>query len=404
MTVELITGTPGSGKTTFAVAERIAKEVGRKVTLDDESCLKLGYEPGHVVERRIVAAGVRGLKIPHERLPHLLTKDATSAADVQRWNAMVQEKDEATGKMIDSDTPVHQRLAGEPAKDVEAIVQNWWLWCQPGDLIVIDEAQFVMPRGTLGRKPPFWIQAFEIHRHYGVDVLVITQHPQLIDTVVRALVGLHRHVRSVMGSPLCMVYVWDHASNPERYNLANKTTFIRRAKHYALFHSSVAHVKPPTSGRSIMIIVPLLLLGVFFGFQHFKERFQPAPETVPPATSSDVVGGKTAVQRATAPQPGSAAEIAASFAPRIAARPETAPAYDHLRKVQSMPLIQGGYMQGEVVACYTNQGMRARISEADCRAWLSDPPFDPYRAADRAVAPVATAPAAPSPVQALKGS
>jgi hypothetical protein len=67
----------------------------------------------------------------------------------------------------------------------------------------------------------------EIHRHYGIDFLFITQHPQLLDTTIRALVGMHRHVRSVMGSPLCMVYVWDHASNPERFTQANKEKFIR---------------------------------------------------------------------------------------------------------------------------------------------------------------------------------
>ncbi|WP_421885323.1 zonular occludens toxin domain-containing protein [Methylibium sp.] len=108
-----------------------------------------------------------------------------------------------------------------------------------------------MPRRTLGRKPPYWLQAMEIHRHYGVDFIIITQHPQLIDTTVRALVGLHRHVRSVMGSAVCMVYTWDHASNPERFTNSAKSQFIRRKSHYKLFHSAAAHVKPPTSGRSM---------------------------------------------------------------------------------------------------------------------------------------------------------
>lgn len=144
-------------------------------------------------------------------------------------------------------------------------MQNWWLWCKPGDLIMIDEAQFVMPRGTLGRKPPYWLQAMEIHRHYGVDFLIVTQHPQLIDTTVRALVGLHRHVRSVMGSPVCMVYTWDHASNPERFTASTKSQFIRRKAHYKLFHSAAAHIKPPSSGRSIMYIVPLL--GSFLAYK-----------------------------------------------------------------------------------------------------------------------------------------
>lgn len=282
MTIELITGTPGSGKTTFAVAMRIAPESKRQVSLDEDTCLKLGLDLGTTVTRRVVAAGVRGLKIEHERLPHLLTKDATPAAVVDEWNSM---ETDSRGK--ETDVPVHKRVAGEPpVTGIECIVQNWWLWAMPGDLIVVDEAQFLAPRGTLGRKPPFWIQALEIHRHYGVDFIIITQHPGLIDTTIRHLVGLHRHVRSVMGSPVCMVYVWDHASNPERFSLANKTTFVRRAKHYRLFHSSVAHLKPPTSGRSIFILVPLLVALGVGAVAKVRERFvsaKPAPAATAPA-------------------------------------------------------------------------------------------------------------------------
>lgn len=263
MTIELITGTPGAGKTTFAVAERVATECVRKLKMED----------GTEYTRRVLTAGVRGLVLDHERLPHKLTGEKVTDQEVEFWNAM------ETG-----DTPKYQRLAGDdPVLEitrpdgqkmpVRQMVQNWWLWCRPGDLIVVDEAQFLAPRGTLGKKPVYWIQALEIHRHYGVDFIIITQHPQLIDATIRNLVGLHRHVRSVMGSPMCMTYTWDHASNPERAQLANKKAWMRRAKHYRLFHSSVAHVKPPTSGRSVFIIIPALLLAFWFGLVQFSKRF-----------------------------------------------------------------------------------------------------------------------------------
>lgn len=263
MTIELITGTPGAGKTTFAVAERVASECVRKLKMED----------GTEYTRRVLTAGVRGLVLDHERLPHKLTGEKVTDQEVEAWNAM------ETG-----DTPKYQRLAGdEPVLEVTGpdgqkmpvrqMVQNWWLWCRPGDLIVVDEAQFLAPRGTLGKKPVYWVQALEIHRHYGVDFIIITQHPQLIDSTIRNLVGLHRHVRSVMGSPVCMTYTWDHASNPERAQLANKKAWVRRAKHYRLFHSSVAHVKPPTSGRAVFVMIPLLLIAFVVGLSKFSQRF-----------------------------------------------------------------------------------------------------------------------------------
>lgn len=289
MAIELITGTPGSGKTTFCVAVRLVAESKRMVPIEDDDCDKLGLDRGTAVQRRLVVSGIRGLVMDHERLPHVLTRDAPQPSEVQKFNAMQTERSE-NGKVEESETPVFQRLPGEPARtDVPALVQNWWLWCKPGDLIVVDEAQFVAPRGTLGRKPPYWVQALEIHRHYGVDFIFITQHPGLIDTTIRALVGLHRHVRSVMGSPMCMVYVWDHASNPERFSLATKATFLRRPAHYRLFHSSVAHIKPPTSGRSIVVVVPLLLLVVGIGVARMRGRFSP-PAAVPVADSASSPG------------------------------------------------------------------------------------------------------------------
>jgi hypothetical protein len=299
--IELITGTPGAGKTTYAVAARVAKEVGREIALEDETCIALGLEPGTKVKRRIVVAGIKGLVIEHERLPHLLTKDPSSPVEVADWNRMQEVFDAATGKKLESDEPVHQRLSNEHPKDVPAIMQNWWLWCRPGDLIVIDEAQFVMPRGSLGRKPPYWLQAMEIHRHYGVDFLLITQHPQLIDTTVRALVGMHRHVRSVMGSPVCMVYTWDHASNPERYNMATKATFVRRPSHYALFRSAAAHVKAPTAGRWGLIAAPLLLAvgGVVMAskLSSSPSAGDKASPGAPPASQ----GGRTSKRSASVP-------------------------------------------------------------------------------------------------------
>lgn len=288
MTIHLVTGTPGAGKTTYAVAEVIAKEIGRQIRLDDETCIHLCLDPGTVVQRRIVNAGVRGLKVEHERLPHILTRDRVLPSEVAKWNEMVFEVVE--GKKVDTDEPVHQRLASDPPRqDIPALVQNWWLWCKPGDLIVIDECQFVAPRGTLGRKPPYWIECLSIHRHYGVDFLLVTQDVQGIDTFIRGKVGLHTHVRSVMGSPMCMVYTWDHCSNTERTSLANKKAWLRRKKHYALFHSSIAHVAPPTSGRS-GLLAALVLLAVFgVGIKSFFTKFDPPKSNHAQASSDPAV-------------------------------------------------------------------------------------------------------------------
>jgi hypothetical protein len=225
-------------------------------------------------------------------------------------------------------------------------VQNWWLWCKPGDLIVVDEAQFVAPRGTLGRKPPYWVQSLEVHRHYGVDFIFITQHPGLIDAVIKALVGLHRHVRSVMGSPLCMVYVWDHASNPERFTLANKTMFRRRKSHYALFHSSVAHVKPPTAGRGALMLVPLLLLaGAFLSWRLVDKWSKPPAQAVAAVEVSKTTVGQ-----------------GVGGVHPVSTRP---------KGFIDVPDLQGCYAVGDDCRCMDRSGRYVRIEVAMCKASAS---------------------------------
>ena len=70
-------------------------------------------------------------------------------------------------------------------------------------IIIIDEAQRVFrPRHTSSAVPEH-VAALETHRHKGVDLVLITQHPKLLDSNVRRLVGVHRHYVRVFGA-LCL--------------------------------------------------------------------------------------------------------------------------------------------------------------------------------------------------------
>lgn len=346
--IELITGAPGAGKTTYAVAERLAKEARRVVEVRAGDVPVLRAAGGIVDEkdgkfflrRRVVTAGFRGLVVEHEKLPHKLTGELTASKEVAEWNRIA---DGSEGSLV------HERLQGEPPHDVPAIIENWWLWCRPGDLICVDEFQFVAERGTLGRKPPAWIQKFEIHRHYGVDWLVITQHPQLIDTTIRALVGLHRHIRPVMGSPICMVYTWDYASNPERYTMANKGTFRRKASHYKLFHSAVAHVKPPSSGRWALAVVPVLLAIFGVGF------YSKVSGWVSPAK-------QVAAVKAPAPPVDVPRQPVGAPLPQAPTRPAG---------FVDVPKLQGCWAQGERCECQGTDGRPVQIALPMCRTSAS---------------------------------
>jgi len=211
--IYLITGVPGSGKTLYAVSTLVQKLAAEKIVGKD----------GKETTRRVVVDGIPDLIIPHEKMVDL-PEDAASA------------KPDGNG------------------------VWNWYEWCQPGDVIVIDEVQrHWRPRGTGGKVPPE-IAALETHRHKGVDFVIITQNPMLFDSNARRLVGRHIHLRRMFGMARCIVYDWDGCSTDVHRTKTATTSFWSYPKSaYKLYKSSELHTKQKQK-VPFWIVVPILAI------------------------------------------------------------------------------------------------------------------------------------------------
>ncbi len=179
----LITGTPGAGKTLYAVSE-IARGV-----------------PGSTIEQN-------GVAVPRRLLSNV--KDL-----------LVE----------------HEHITAEN-------LNNWHEWCQPGDVILFDEVQEVWRPRALGKEVPPAIAALETHRHMGVDIILVTQHPMLLDSNIRRLVNQHLHVRRIANG-FSFVYEWDHCSNISTLKTALQSKVWRYPKDvFALYKSAQLHTKP----------------------------------------------------------------------------------------------------------------------------------------------------------------
>lgn len=196
----LITGTPGAGKSLHTVWE-IARHVPGSVVETDQEPVK-----------RVLYSNIKNLLLDHQHI---------DAADLETWHE----------------------------------------WAKPGAVIIFDEVQEVWrPRG-MGVKVPDCIAKLETHRHLGVDIVLITQHPMLVDPNIRRLVNQHLHLRRITKT-IAMVYEWDHCANPgQTKTCIQSKLWFHPKKAYALYKSAQLHTKPTAKVPKVAILGLLALIG-----------------------------------------------------------------------------------------------------------------------------------------------
>lgn len=231
MSIDLVTGVPGAGKTLYAVSQKLAPLLGQSVVV-----------AGVSRPRQLMIGGVRDLLLEHDPV------------DVPEFDVDAVLDPYGSVERLPGQPPVELVQLGPgglyaPAAGVPSDVPlvrsalNWWLWCEPGQVIVIDECQRLFRPMASGKKIPRYIAKLETHRHYGVDFLLITQHPQLLHVNVRNLVGSHEHVRRIFGRGSTVVYQWDHCTNPDRTASATKRIWRHDKRAYSLYKSAEVHTK-----------------------------------------------------------------------------------------------------------------------------------------------------------------
>jgi zona occludens toxin len=320
MPIHLTTGVPGAGKTLYTVSKVLLPMVGQT----------LEYQ-GRAVPRRLMIGGIPDLLIEHDIID-VPTVDPEGYKD--EWTSM-------------------RREPGDAPLDVPHRGDNWWLWCMPGDLIVLDECQRLFRPFASGRKIPGFIAKLETHRHYGVDFVLITQHPQLLHTNVRNLIGRHQHVRRMFGGKSTVIYEWDHCTHPDKVKSAAVTYWRHDKAAFGLYKSAEVHTKPVTATPWPLYILGLAVLAFFFlGYRFYAKRLQPDQAAVAPV----VAGASVPAPGASVPdeKPKRAADIARFVAahPGPPAPSDLAPLPDH---------VAGCFVVADRCQCVTTNP--ARIQE-----------------------------------------
>lgn len=140
--------------------------------------------------------------------------------------------------------------------------KDWNNQVPDGAVVFVDEVQRVWRPTAPGAKVPPEIEAFETHRHRGLDFVLVTQHPNLLHQNVRRLVGRHIHIRDngYMGR---WWYEWPEATDPGTYKSAPiKTRYHLPKKVFSQYKSASLHVKPiRTIPPAFFVLGGALLVG-----------------------------------------------------------------------------------------------------------------------------------------------
>ena len=285
-------------------------------------------------------------------------------------------------------------------------IQTWPKWAPPGAIIVVDECQRIFRPRPSGSKVPDYVAELETHRHRGLDFILITQHPRLIDVHLRGLIEHHTHLgKTNLGLRRKLEWTTGGAKDPEsRANIREALISVYRLDKsvYGLYKSAEVHTKIRTKKSKLLMLFPLALCLVGYGiwsFTDFWGKFsgegekaktasatQPAQaQTQPSAVSaSESVSNGQYPKAETKPEEPKKPHLSEEdYQPRIAERPETAPIYDGMNKaVKAMPWPAACIKAENRCTCYTDQGTKIKdIGKQTCLNYVKDGlPFNPYKA------------------------
>lgn len=363
--IYLITGTPGTGKTAFAVSSIINNR---------EGLFKYETEDGEVVDRPLYFCHIDGLDEKALKA-HRLTEEQIQSAPL---NELVPQ----------------------------------------GSVVIVDEADYAYPTRAAAKEVPPYVKTLKELRHDGFTLILMTQHPSMLDSYLRNLVGKHWHLeRKQVGTKLYEFYRCE--TNIASACAAKGVTsdFYKPDKRaFKYYKSASVHIKFKKKLHPVFYGMGLLLVCAPLFFYYSSGRFkryvgaEEQPDVVAIAETS-----APAQQQAAADNYSAAPPVAASmpigakvedYRPRIANLQETAPIYDSLRQVADFPRRVACVASADSCNCYSQQAtILPNISTAECRAIVKQRPFDPYRKmeTERAETKVSAPPSEPQ-VLALEGS
>lgn len=339
--IYLITGGPGTGKTSKAVSMILENEDG---------LFKTELEDGTVVDRPLYFCHIDGL-------------------DVKKFKA--HELSE-------------QDLQAAPLKDL----------VPQGSVVIVDECDYTYPVRASGRPVPPYIQTLKELRHEGFTLILMTQHPTMIDIYLRNLVGKHIHLeRKPVGTKQYVFYkcVTD-LGNPALNSNAQASWYKPSKKSFDYYKSASMHIKfKKTIPKPFLYLIPVFALilwkglGVYATYnQHVVGSDMVIKEASSPFAAESDPESKTNVSDSRQPEIGGDIKPL-DLIPTLSEKPESKPIYNQVRNVKTFEFPKACMKTSSGCNCYSDQAtLLPEINEDLCKSYVDNGlPFNPYKDVER---------------------
>jgi len=249
-----------------------------------------------------------------------------------------------------------------------------WTDCPDGAVIIIDEAHEAFPKRDYRKAEPEFIEAMATHRHRGMDIILVTQHPKDLDVFIRRRAGRHIHVeKPLVSSTSARVLIWpeyqEHVKIPDVRERCESFSFPYPSDAFGVYKSAEIHTKPRRATRGLVRAVAIVGIGalafVLMGYKLFADR-------MPPTDTATANSGFVAPAIYTRESEEGWFE---THSDRIEGLPFTAPIYDEIKKPQTYPKLLC-VSSDRKCWCYTQQASRVDVPEAMCRNIVTRGYFD----------------------------
>ena len=337
--IYLITGSPGTGKTSMVVD---------MILNNTDGLFKTETEDGTLIDRPIYFCHIDGL-------------------DTKKFKAHELSEEE---------------IQSAPLSDL----------VPECSIVIVDEADYTYPVRSPSAAVPPYIKTLKELRHHGYTLILMVQHPTMIDKYVRQLVGKHIHLeRKVIGTKRYEWFRCEEMLNATAFAAAIGSNYNPPKAAFKYYKSASKHIKFKKKLHPVFYFLPIgvafmLYLGVplfskWIGYADPKAQESAKIEQETPQSKEQY---PTITQ---AEKPQEMQEKAASvpefspeyYEPRVEDKPETAPIYDSVRQVRGFEQIVACIDSAKSCNCYSQQGTLVKITAKTCKKYIKDGVFNPYK-------------------------